>query len=158
MNSNLEKLASKLKIATTYSDGGLTRKNYTVNEKVIKFFIQALGYKAGSEKQIQDSLAEIENKRWRQALEPIYVCNQNNLIIDVVSADLSNISIVAKDENKNEKPLSYDYMQNAEQNGLLYKESLRITTPLDIGYYNLIVTVSSKTGILLSDKTTLFVL
>lgn len=144
MNSNLEKLASKLKIATTYSDGGLTRKNYTVNEKVIKFFIQALGYKAGSEKQIQDSLAEIENKRWRQALEPIYVCNQNNLIIDVVSADLSNISIVAKDENKNEKPLSYDYMQNAEQNGLLYKESLRITTPLDIGYYNLIVTVSSK--------------
>ena len=89
MNSNLEKLASKLKIATTYSDGGLTRKNYTVNEKVIKFFIQALGYKAGSEKQIQDSLAEIENKRWRQALEPIYVCNQNNLIIDVKSIENS---------------------------------------------------------------------
>ena len=54
MNANLENLASKLKIATTYSDGGLTKKNYTVDDKVIKFFIQALGYKAGNEKQIQD--------------------------------------------------------------------------------------------------------
>ena len=39
MNSNLEQLASKLKIATTYSDGGLTKKNYTVNDKTIKFCI-----------------------------------------------------------------------------------------------------------------------
>ena len=83
MNSNLEQLASKLRIATTYSDGGLTKKNYVVNDKTIKFFVQALGYKAGNDKQIQDSIAEIENKRWRQALEPIYVCTQNNLIIDV---------------------------------------------------------------------------
>ena len=94
MNENLEALASKLKIATSYTDGGLTKKNYTVDDKVIKFFISALGYKASNEKQIQDSLVGIENKRWRQALEPIYVCNQNNLVIDVVSADLSNISIM----------------------------------------------------------------
>ena len=144
MNENLENLASKLKIATTYSDGGLTRKNYTVDDKTIKFFIQALGYKASNEKQIQDSLAEIENKRWRQALEPIYVCNQNNLVIDVVSADLSDISIVAKDEDGNEQKLEYTYMQNAEQRGLFYKESLRINTSLAIGYYDLAVMVAGK--------------
>ena len=144
MNSNLEQLASKLKIATTYSDGGLTKKNYTVNDKTIKFFIQALGYKAGNDKQIQDSMAEIENKRWRQALEPIYVCTQNNLIIDVVSSDLSDISIVAKDETGKESKLDFSYMQNAENRGLLYKESLRITTPLEIGYYNLVVSVAGK--------------
>lgn len=144
MNANLENLASKLKIATTYSDGGLTKKNYTVDDKVIKFFVQALGYKASNEKQIQDSISEVENKRWRQALEPIYVCNRNNLIIDVVSPDLSDISIVAKDEAGNEQKLEYAYMQNAEQNGLLYKESLRIKTPLEIGYYDLVVTVSGK--------------
>ena len=144
MNANLENLASKLKIATTYSDGGLTKKNYIVDDKVIKFFIQALGYKASNDKQIQDSLVEIENKRWRQALEPIYVCNQNNLVIDVVSADLSDISIVSKDEAGNEKKLEYTYMQNAENRGLLYKESLRINTFLEIGYYNLEVTVAGK--------------
>ena len=142
MNSNLEQLASKLKIATSYSDGGLTQKNYMVSDKIVKFFIQALGYKAGNDKQIQDSIAEIENKRWRQALETIYVCTQNNLIIDVVSSDLSDISIIAKDESGNEKTLDYEYMQNAENRGLLYKESLRITTPLDIGYYNLVASVS----------------
>ena len=32
MNSNLEQLASKLRIATTCSDGGLTKKNYVVND------------------------------------------------------------------------------------------------------------------------------
>ncbi len=144
MNTNLENLASKLKIATAYSDGGLTKKNYTVDDKVIKFFIQALGYKASNEKQIQDSIIEIENKRWRKALEPIYVCNQDNLIIDVVSADLSDISIVARDEAGNEQKLEYTYMQNAKQNGLLYKESLRINTPLAIGYYNLTITISAK--------------
>ena len=144
MNSNLEQLASKLRIATTYSDGGLTKKNYVVNDKTIKFFVQALGYKAGNDKQIQDSMAEIENKRWRQALEPIYVCVKNNLIIDVVSSDLSDISIVAKDETGTERKLDYNYMQNAENRGLLYKESLRITTALEIGYYNLEVAVSGK--------------
>jgi hypothetical protein len=144
MNTNLESLAAKLKIATTYSDGGLTKKNYTVDDKVIKFFIQALGYKASNEKQIQDSLAEIENKRWCKALEPIYVCNKNSLIIDIVSADLSDISIVAKDEAGNEQNIEYTYMQNAEQKGLLYKESLRINTHLEIGYYNLTVMVGGK--------------
>lgn len=144
MNSNLEQLASKLRIATTYSDGGLTKKNYVVNDKTIKFFVQALGYKAGNDKQIQDSMAEIENKRWRQALEPIYVCVKNNLIIDVVSSDLSDISIVAKDETGTERKLDYNYMQNAENRGLLYKESLRITTELEIGYYDLSVNISGK--------------
>ena len=144
MNSNLEQLAAKLKIATSYSDGGLTKKNYAVSDKIIKFFIQALGYKAGNDKQIQDSISEIENKRWRQALEAIYVCTQDNLIIDVVSANLSDISIIAKDDVGNEKKLNFSYMQNAENNGLLYKESLLITTPLEIGYYNLEVSVSGK--------------
>ena len=92
----------------------------------------------------QDSIAEIENKRWRQALEPIYVCTQNNLVIDVVSPDLSNISIIAKDEAGNDKKLDFNYMQNAENRGLLYKESLRITTSLDVGYYDLSVNVSGK--------------
>jgi len=144
MNADLEKLASKLKIATSYTDGGLKRKEYSVSDKVIKFFVQALGYKAGNEKQIKDSIAEVENKRWRQALEPIYVCNQNNLIIDVVSPDLSDIKISAKDKSGKETKLDYTYMQNAENKGLFYKESLRINTELEIGYYDLTVTISGK--------------
>ena len=45
MDSNLQKLAEKLGVAVSFCDAGLKRKNYTVSEKAIKFFIQALGIK-----------------------------------------------------------------------------------------------------------------
>ena len=55
------------------------------------------------------TIMEIDNKRWRQALEPIYVCTQNNLVIDVVSSDLSDILIIAKDEAGIEKKIDFLY-------------------------------------------------
>ncbi len=144
MDANLKKLAEKLGIATSFCDAGLKRRDYNVSEKVIKFFVRALGYKADTESQIINSLNELENKRWRQALEPIYVRSQHHIIIDVVSSDLSSISVTATDCSGNKFDLQYEYMQNAQQNGLLYKEDLRIVTPLEIGYYDLEVTVSNK--------------
>ena len=144
MDSNLQKLAEKLGVAVSFCDAGLKRKNYAVSEKAIKFFIQALGYKASNDKQIEASLLEVENKRWRQPLEPIYVRNQNNIIIDIVSGDLSSILINAIDCNGQKINLQYEYLGNAVQNGLFYKEDLRITTPLAIGYYDLEVIISNK--------------
>ncbi len=144
MNQNLQNLADKLGIVTRFSDAGLKRNNYDVDAKTIKFFVKALGYSADNDKQIENSLLEIENERWRHPLEPIYVRNINNLIIDIVSADLSNINIEAKDCNGNKINIDYQYMQNPEQKGLLYKEDIKITTNLNIGYYDLTITVGGK--------------
>ena len=144
MSENLNRLAAKLGIAVSYSDGGLKSKTYEIDEKIIKFFAQTLGYKASNDTQIENSIKEADNKRWTHALEPIYVRKANDIVIDVVSADLSNISIEAKTAYKKAIKIDYEYARNAVQNGLLYKEDLRITTPLEIGYYDLTISVSGK--------------
>ena len=84
MNENLQNLANKLGISTSFSDAGLKRKSYEVDVKTVKFFAKALGYNADSDKQIENSLLELENERWRHPLEPIYVRNINNLVLDGV--------------------------------------------------------------------------
>ncbi len=144
MNENLQNLADKLGISTSFCDAGLKRKSYEVDAKTVKFFAKALGYNADTDKQIENSLLEIENERWRHPLEPIYIRNLNNIIIDIVSSDLSNINVEAKDCNGNIINLDYQYMQNAKQKGLLYKEDIKIITPLNIGYYDLTITVGGK--------------
>lgn len=144
MNENLQNLANKLGISTSFSDAGLKRKSYEVDVKTVKFFAKALGYNADSDKQIENSLFELENERWRHPLEPIYIRNINNLVLDIVSSDLSNIEVKAKGYDGKVITLEYQYMQNAEQKGLLYKEDIKIITPLDIGYYDLTITVGGK--------------
>ena len=144
MDANLKKLADKLGIATSFCATGLKQQNYNISDKTIKFFISAMGYKANTDKQISDSINEVENKRWRQPLEPIYICNRDNIKIDVVSADLSNIKIAATDCHNQKKDLDFEYLGNAESKGLFYKEFLRITTPLEIGYWDIEVTLSNK--------------
>ncbi len=144
MSDTLHKLADKLGISVRYTDGGLQHKEYVVDDKVIKFFVKALGYKADNENQIENSIKELENKRWRHPLEPIYVRDEGDIRIDVVSGDLSSISIVAENSEGKQTDLQYEYMRDTENKGLLYKESLKILTPLSIGYYDLTVTISGK--------------
>lgn len=144
MNAKLNKLAEKLGIAVSFCDAGLKRKDYTVDEKTVRFFIKALGYNAETEEQIETSLADFENTRWKKVLQPIYVCNWQQLVLDIVAVDLSDISIAAKDCRGETLDLEYEYLGNAEQRGNFYKEDIRITTPLEIGYYELTVTVAGK--------------
>ena len=144
MDTDLKKLAEKLGIAVDFSDAGLRHQNYTVSGEIVKFFAKAMGYNADTSEQASDSLSKVENKRWQKTLEAIYVCNIHNLIIDVVAPDLSSIVLTAQDEKNNQIALSYQYMGNCEQHGNLYKESLRITTELEIGYYDLRVVIGGK--------------
>lgn len=144
MNANLKKLADKLGIATSFSDAGLKKQDYVVNDSVIKFFTKAMGYPADNDQEIEASLHKLETRRWLQTLEPIYVCNINDIVIDVVSPDLSNIVLSAKDKQGNIINLEYQYLGNPAHYQNLYQEKLRITTKLDIGYYDLTATVSNK--------------
>lgn len=137
MNESLKQLAEALGIATEFSDAGINRKDYSVSDKTVRFFANALGYPANTEKQAQNSLLKLQEKRWHKMLSPVYVCPQDNIVIDVVSTNLSNIEVIAVDSNKNKITLNYEYMRDTQNYGLSYKESLRITTPLNIGYYDL---------------------
>ncbi len=144
MDANLTKLADRLGIATEFSDGGLKSKKYDVDEKVIKFLASAMGYPASNDEEINHSLDKLDNLRWQQALEYIYVRTQNDVFIDVVSADLSGIEIEAKSGDGAVRRLDYEYMKDTARHDNLYKESLRITTPLEIGYYDIKVTLGGK--------------
>ena len=146
MNDVLHQLAQQLGIATQFSDAGINRRDYSVTDKTIRFFASALGYPANTEKQAQNSLTKLQAKRWRKMLSPIYVCEQNEVIIDVVSPDLSSIEITATDAENNKIKLAYDYMRDAQNYGIFYKESLRITTPLAIGYYEIEVKSAGRKG------------
>lgn len=146
MEQNLQRLADALGIATSFSDAGLKRRDYAVSDKTIRFFASALGYPADTAKQAENSYHRLQEKRWRQMLAPVYVCPQNNIVIDVVSPDLSNIVVMAEDNAGNKIDLAYTYLRDVQNYGLFYKESLQITTPLAIGYYKLTVKADGRTA------------
>lgn len=137
MNENLHQLAAELGIAVRFCDAGLKRRDYEVSDSVVRFFASALGYPANTEKQAENSLFKLRDKRWHQILAPVYVRIRDDVVIDVVSPDLSSINLTAIDGDNNRINLSYEYLRDTQNYGLYYKESLRITTPLPIGYYRL---------------------
>ena len=144
MMVGIKDLAEKLGICTAFSDAGLNKKEYNVDDKTIKFFVKALGYQVENEEQIKKTLDRIEEERWKTPLQEIYVCEQDHMLIDVVSADLSDIKMSVTNEKGITYPLEWNYMQNAINHGLLYKEDLKIVTPLEIGYYELQVSFGEK--------------
>ncbi len=144
MDENLQKLAEKAGIAVSFSDAGLQHRNYEVDEKTIRFFLKALGYPADTDSQIKTSSERLEKRRWQTVLQPIYTCRQNNVIIDIVAEDLSNINLRVRNASGCDYELGYEYQRNAVNFGRLYKEDLKITTSLDIGYYDLTATVGGK--------------
>lgn len=144
MDTNLTKLADKLGIATEFSDAGLVHQDYKVSEDVIKFFVKAMGYNADTSDQAELSLQKLDDLRWQRTLEPVYVRNLHNITIDVVSPDLSNIVLQATKEDGTKVDLTYQYLGNCKQCGNLYHEDLLITTPLEIGYYDLTAMVNGK--------------
>ncbi len=144
MNTQLEKLAAKLGIATTFSDSGLKRQDYQVCENTIRFFAKSLGYNATNDEQIASSLEKINNERYRRPLQPIYICKQQHLLIDVVAPDVSAISLSVQTSEGQTIDLSYEYQGVADANNLLYRQDLHITSHLEIGYYELKVKVGDK--------------
>ncbi|MBQ9235560.1 MAG: 4-alpha-glucanotransferase [Alphaproteobacteria bacterium] len=146
MTETLHELASLLGIADHFCDAGIKRCDYEVSDKTLRFFTRALGYPADTPKQAQNSLIKLQNARWRKMLEPIYVRVQGDVTIDVVSPDLSDISLTAIAADHRRIPLDYTYLKDTASRALFYRESLRINTPLDIGYYDLEVQAGGKTA------------
>lgn len=152
MDALLKELADRLGIATFFSDAGLRRQEYNVDENTIRFFVRAMGYTCDTKEETLASLRRIDGVRWAQCVRDIYVRQVGDIVIDVVSKDLSDIKIKAKDCDGNTFDVLYAYMQNSTNNGELYKEDLRLTTDLTPGYYELELEVAGK-----KHKTTLAV-
>ncbi len=149
MAKDLYLLASKLGIATTFSDAGMVRRNYEISPGVIRYFAAALGYPAATDEEIAASLEKFEDRRWNEALSPIYVCRQDNVIFDVVLPAGQKVDAIAiKDEAHRRQETVVENNaapENRNVGGLeLTKHHYAITSPLAAGYYELDVHVGSK--------------
>ena len=151
MNGKLKNLADKLGILTEYYDAGQNRKKYEISDEVVKFFVEKLGYDASTDEAIEKSLARFENRRWQETLEPVYVVEQNNVCIDVVLPEneidaLAGITAVSR-----QNPKTYHLetsVAGTEQKHIGHtsfaRRFLTVSTPLEIGYYDLTLVVAGR--------------
>lgn len=145
MNEKLRLLAYKLGIATEYSDSGLNAKSYEVSEETVRFFSNVLGYKADSEEDVEHALQSLENKRWQRMLESVYVRIQDKVTFDaVVLSDQVEkdfaLSLHNRQTGKDEE-VSFVVNVTDEKHGRYTMLTVEITSPLEIGYYDLTFSV-----------------
>ena len=152
MDSAIDILAEKLGIATSFLDGSKERKKYIVDEKTIKFFAERMGYKAGTEEEIKNSISAYEKRRWQQSLEKIYVVEQGQVEFDLVvpaEQETENFALhLSSDKNQVPEPVSFEVI-NDEEYQLIGKTKyvrlkFKITSELEVGYYDLDLQVSNK--------------
>lgn len=152
MDQVLQQLADKLGIATSFSDGGLVARSYDVDEKVIRYIAEHLGYKAANLGEVQKSIADFDKRRWQQTLENIYVLEQGKLQFDaVVPNDQVQSFFALEIENKDtglRSEVTFDVHPTDEtytiSKTIYVKLLVNITVELPVGYYNLTFKVGSK--------------
>lgn len=147
MEENLRRLAEKLGLATSFSDAGLVKRDYEVNEETIRFIAGCLGYEADTDEQIQNSLKEFERHRWLKTLESIYVVEEGDVVFQVVvpATDINAaFDLIAAPENSGPGifgQIAFKITDTGERYVLdgreLARIEVRITTPLSFGYYEL---------------------
>lgn len=154
MANDLQGIAKKLGIATKFTDAGLIRQEYDVSEETIKFFVKVMGYNADTPEEVARSLQRIEIAAWKQTLETMYICRQDQVEFSVVLAEenqneILDVQLTAQNSGL-KSYITYDVVNNRESAIIDGKSKVRlhikITSPLDIGYYDLKVTVKGKTS------------
>ena len=145
MNGALNVLADKLGIATHFLDGNQERTEHIVDEKIIRFFVEKMGYKASTEEEINNSIAAYEKRRWQQSMEKIYVVEQDNVQFDlVVPAEQESEDFalhLGSDKYQVPEPVSFEVINDEEYQQIGKTKYVRlkflITSKLEIGYYDL---------------------
>lgn len=152
MDNNLQQLADKLGISTQFADAGMIRQEYQVCDDVIRFFAERMGYKAGNNEEVEASLAAFDRRRWQQSLEKIYVVEQNNVNFDlVIPAESENENFelfLTREGSEKAEAVSFNVVNNEEYRLIGKTKYVRlqfiITSPLEIGYYNVDLRVANK--------------
>ena len=152
MRENLHKLANALGISTQFCDAGLNRREYDIGDDTIRFFAEKLGFKAGSDAEIEKSLQDIAKRRWQQALENIYVVVENEKKIDLVVPEKEAGQAVKIRLKNYAGGKAFDVNIKVADSGesftigrTLYKKVLiEIVSDVAIGYYELSLTQGAK--------------
>lgn len=147
MEENLRLLADKLGIVTRFSDAGLVRKEYDVSADVIQFIAQKLGYESYVGTELEDSLKKLEERRWKYALEKIYVVEQGKIEFDIVlpfDKTVADYDVMITTKGSNDGifgQVGFDVINNNEEyvldNITHVKLQIKIHGRYDIGYYDL---------------------
>ncbi|MGN0914402.1 MAG: 4-alpha-glucanotransferase [Alphaproteobacteria bacterium] len=152
MEENLRKLADKVGIVTHFSDAGICRKNYEADENTVRFLIEKLGFKAGNAAEIEKSLEDFDKKRWQKTLNSIYIVPQNNVEFDAVVSEANegvDFALVLQNrDTKVKEDVSFEVITTEENNTIgktkYVKLLIKITSALDVGYYDLVFKVGTK--------------
>lgn len=152
MNQLLKDLADKLGILTKFHDAGTLKKEYNVDERVIKFFADKLGYTTNSEEAIKASICRLEQKRWLNALESIYVRDIDKIEFDVVikeeDADKDFVLTLYDQQKKVEIKPSYDVVFECDSGDIFCnkfnKMRIEVKTELEVGYYDISLQVGEE--------------
>ncbi len=149
MDDKLKSLADKLGVLTEYYDAGQDRKKYEIDDETVKFFIKKFGYDGDTPEAAEHSLEKFENRRWQRTLEAVYVVEQGNLTLDIVTSSENkdkqiNLQSISR-QNGNVCNLDVETLSEEEReiNHCRYiKKNLKIKNELDIGYYDLTLTLN----------------
>ncbi len=144
MNGLLYQLADKIGVATSFRDGGLIPKEYKVEDKIIRFFIEKLGYKAGNEEEIKKSLADYDKRRWQKTLESINVVEYKDIWFDAVVASTIPTSEfklkVFSRQTGQQIDVNYEIFDTHDRHIIgkteYIKWCFRIYNWLEVGYYD----------------------
>ena len=137
MSELLKKLATELKVATsfTYSGGA---KTSVVSDDLLKFFIKEFGYKADNEEEISASIEKVKNRRFERKLEAIYVVEIGNVGFDIVLDEGEEITevLVSEEEKDNFNKVDAVFEKVSEYNNkTLYRAEINGIE--EIGYFEL---------------------
>ncbi|MBR1606011.1 MAG: 4-alpha-glucanotransferase [Alphaproteobacteria bacterium] len=149
MSELLHQLADKLGIATSFRDGGLIPKEYKVEDKIIRFFADKLGYKAGSDDEIKKSLEDFDKRRWQKTLASINVVECDDIWFDaVVSTTFSPSDFrfeITSRQTGEKVNVDYQIFDTQERRTIgkttYIKWCFKIYTRMEIGYYDIEVNI-----------------
>lgn len=153
MDEKLQQLADRLGIATAYTDVGLKTGSHQVDEDTVRFFAGVLGFKAGNAGEVTRSLRALDNRRWQNVLEPVYVFLQNRKVFDAVVSEAEaegdfTLTLTSRQTGV-KSDVSFVVLTLPESRvvaGKKYQKlEIEITSDVEIGYYDAELTTTGGT-------------
>lgn len=151
INERLKVLTDKLGILSEFYDAGQDRKKYEISEDIMKFFVSKLGYKADTAEDIERSIKRFDNQRYETTLSPVYVVDENDKVIDIVTRyeDRDTIKYIRAKSRQDgkEMDLNFEYQGGEERDlhsGKFTCQKFKIHTDLAVGYYDITVSAGGE--------------
>ena len=146
--TNLEELAQKLGIATTFSAEGIAEHH--VSDRLIKYFCRHFGFDVSHDEKIEKALQLLEEQSYQMVTKPIYVVRQDKMSIEisVKKEAAQNILLMTKAQAGGKYktiPLNVSVVSEKTIDGTIYQKlNLQLLTVLDIGYYDIELTAGQE--------------